>query len=150
MSCKGGAITDEVPVRKDGQGPLNDLDGLLSNGRTYRGEGRSVVVVGTPIWEQHIGDGNFAVGNTLTRADCTLVPALFLCETTVPVFGVDNPILASPKVAAYWAKIKTNEHAARVLEELARGLKARLDGTEHKMVKAAIAKAKAEQAAGAS
>ena len=65
----------------------------------------------------------------------------------MPVLDVDNPILATTKVAAYWAKIQTNEHAKRVSDEMARSLKARLDGTELKMVKGAIAKAKAEQEA---
>ena len=96
--------------------------------------------------ERHIGEGGFAVGDSLTRADCSLVPALFLCENTVPRLDVDNPILATKKVAAYWAKIQTNEHAARVLDEMKKGLQARLDGTERKMVEAAIAKAKAAEA----
>jgi glutathione S-transferase len=96
--------------------------------------------------ERHIGTGDFAVGDQLSRADCTLVPALFLCESTVPRLGVENPILATTRIAVYWAKIQKNEHAARILDEMARGLKARLDGTEAAMVKAAIAKAKAEQA----
>jgi len=92
--------------------------------------------------ERHIGSGNFAVGDTLTRADCTLVPALFLCERTVPGLDVENPILATQKVAAYWEKIQTNEFAARILDEMTRGLQARLDGTERKFIEAAIAKEK--------
>ena len=99
--------------------------------------------------ERHIGDGDFAVGDKLTRADCTLVPALFLCENTVPRLDVENPILATTKVAAYWAKIQTNEYAARVIDEMTRGMQARLDGTERKMIEAAIAKVKAEKEAGA-
>ncbi len=92
--------------------------------------------------EQHIGTGEYAVGDALSRADCTLVPALFLCESTVPRLGVENPILASEKVAAYWARIQKNEFAAIVIDEMRRGLQARLDGTERKMVEEAIAKAK--------
>jgi len=95
--------------------------------------------------ERHIGEGDFAVGDKLTRADCTLVPALFLCESTVPRLDVENPILATTKVAAYWAKIQKNEHAAKVSDEMTRGLQARLDGTERKMIEAAIAKAKAAE-----
>jgi glutathione S-transferase len=97
---------------------------------------------GVGALEQHIGTGNFAVGNSLTRADCTLVPALFLCESTVPRFGVDNPVDATDKVATYWSRIQENEYAVKVIEEMDRGLKARLDGTERKMVMEAIAKAK--------
>ena len=101
------------------------------------------VVRGMGALEQHIGEGDFAVGNELTRADCSLVPALFLCEHTVPRLDVDNPILATEKVAAYWQKIQRNEHAARVLDEMMRGLQARLDGTERKQIEAAIARSKA-------
>ena len=51
---------------------------------------------------------------------------------------------ATQKVAAYWEKIQSNEHAARVLDEMHRGLQARLDGTERKQIEAAIAKQKAQ------
>ena len=98
------------------------------------------VTRGMGALERHIGDGEFAVGDVLTRADCTLVPALFLCETTVPRLDVDNPILATEKVAAYWQKIQSNEFAARILDEMAKGMQARLDGTERKMIEAALAK----------
>jgi glutathione S-transferase len=91
--------------------------------------------------EQHIGSGDYAVGETLTRADCTLVPALFMCEHAVPLLAVDNPILATEKVAAYWKKIQVHEHAAKVIAEMMRGLMARMDGSEKKMVEAAISAA---------
>jgi glutathione S-transferase len=91
--------------------------------------------------QRHIGEGLLAVGGALSRADCTLVPALWMCENTVPRLDVDNPIVATEKVAAYWEKIQQNEHAARVLAEMTAGMKARLDGTERKMVEAARAKA---------
>jgi glutathione S-transferase len=94
--------------------------------------------------EQHIGTGDYAVGDTLTRADCTLVPALFLCEYAVPSLGGENPILATEKVAAYWQKIQRNEFAAKVIEELMRGMKARLDGSEKKMIEEKIAAARTE------
>lgn len=95
--------------------------------------------------ERHIGTGDFAVGDSLTRADCTLVPALFMCESTVPRLDAENPILATKKVAAYWGKIQTNEFAAKIMDEMKRGLKARLDGSEAKLRAELIAKAKAAQ-----
>jgi glutathione S-transferase len=102
------------------------------------------VTRGMGALEKHIGDGEFAVGDSLSRADCTLVPALFLCEFTVPRFDVDNPIIGTTKVAAYWKRIADNPHAARILDEMHKGLQARLDGTERKMIEAAFAKAKAK------
>ena len=91
--------------------------------------------------EQHIGFGDFAVGDKLTRADCTLVPALWMCQGTVPRLGGENPIPSAKKVTAYWEKIQKNEYAIKIIDEMKRGMKARLDGTEAKMRAAAIAKA---------
>jgi glutathione S-transferase len=102
------------------------------------------VTRGMGALEQHIGQGDYAVGGKLTRADCTLVPALFLCERTVPMLDVENPILATTHVAAYWDKIQGNEFAAKVLDEMDRGLRERQDGTERKRIEAAIAKQKAQ------
>ena len=88
------------------------------------------VARGMGALEHLIGSGDFAVGNTMTIADCTLVPALWMCQNTVPNLDVPCPIDAATKVAAYWAKIQKNEIAAKVLAEMDRGMQARLDGTE--------------------
>lgn len=116
---------------------IDDIRDLLI-GQVNRGMG---------ALEQHMGTGDFAVGDCLTRADCTLVPALFLCQNTVPMLDVENPILATTRVAAYWEKIQSNEYAARVLGEMTRGLQARMDGTERKQIEASIAAARAAAAA---
>lgn len=80
------------------------------------------VIRGVKALEHYIGVDGFAVSGRLTMADCTLVPALFLIENVLPTVEVENPIPQSPKVAAYWAAIQKNEHAAKVLVELHRGL----------------------------
>ena len=72
-----------------------------------------------------IGQDGFACCGRLTMADCALVPGLFMVENVLPATGVDNPIPANAKVAAYWAAIQTNEHATRTLVELHRGLEER-------------------------
>jgi glutathione S-transferase len=95
--------------------------------------------------DRHLSDDQFAAGRTLTRADCSLVPALWMCAGTVPRLGADDPIPDHARVAEYWARIRSNEHAARVIEEMNRGLKARMDGTERRMAEEAIARAKAER-----
>ena len=71
------------------------------------------------------GEGGFACCGRLTMADCALVPALFLVENTLPATGVPSPLPTLPNVAAYWAAIKQNAHAARTLAELHRGLEER-------------------------
>lgn len=83
------------------------------------------------------------MGNSLTRADCTLVPALWMCSSTVPRLGFDSPILDGSRVSAYWNKIQGNEFAAKILDEMNKGMQARLDGTERKMAEEAIARARA-------
>jgi len=97
---------------------------------------------GVRALEQHIGEGDFAVGDVLTRADCSLVPALWMCSSTLPRLGFDSPILEGTRVSGYWAKIQDNEYAARILGEMNKGMKARLDGSERKMAEAAIARAR--------
>jgi hypothetical protein len=46
-------------------------------------------------------------------------------------------------VSAYWDKIQSNAFAVKILDEMTKGMKARLDGTERKMAEEAIAHAKA-------
>jgi hypothetical protein len=48
------------------------------------------------------------------------------------------------KTEGYWDRIQKNQHAARVIAEMDRGLKARLDGSEQRMVAEAMKKAAAE------
>jgi len=75
--------------------------------------------------DRMIGTDGFACCGRLTMADCALVPAFFLLENTLPATGRENPIPTLPNVAAYWAAIQKNEHAARTLVELHRGLEER-------------------------
>jgi len=69
-----------------------------------------------------IAADGFACGGRITLADCALVPALFFVETVLPAVGADTSIAANANVEAYWASIQRNEHAARALIELRRGL----------------------------
>ncbi len=96
-----------------------------------------------------IGQDGFACCGRFTMADCALVPGLFLVENVLPAVGVDNPIPANANVAAYWTAIQKNEHAARTLVELYRGLEERREmirngSFEKIMAKAAAAMAAAE------
>ena len=97
-----------------------------------------------------IGKDGFACCGRVTMADCALVPGLFLVENVLPTVGLDNPIPKAANVAAYWAAIQQNEHAAKTLAELHRGLEERREmirnGTFAKMMAAMTA---AQQAADA-
>jgi glutathione S-transferase len=83
------------------------------------------VVRGLKALEHYIGGDGFAVLGRLTLADCALVPALFLIENVFETFDVPGPLPGCPKTSAWWTAIKTNEHAARTLVELHRGLEER-------------------------
>lgn len=101
--------------------------------------------------DKMIGQDGFACCGRITMADCALVPGLFLVENVLSNVGVDNPIPKTANVAAYWAAIQRNEHAAKTLAELHRGLEERRElirsGAFKKMMeKAAAAMAEAEKA----
>jgi glutathione S-transferase len=98
------------------------------------------VVRNVKALDKLIGTDGFACCGRLTMADCALVPGLFMIENVLPTTGVENPIPAAANVAAYWAAIQQNEHAARILVELHRGLEERRemirDGRFEKMMTA--------------
>jgi glutathione S-transferase len=83
------------------------------------------VIRGVKALAHYLEGGDFAVCGRLTMADCTLVPALFMIQNVLPTVGVADPIPDVPEVAAYWAALQRNEHAAAVLIELYRGLEER-------------------------
>lgn len=127
-------------------------------GQTYaqtRNEGVVDLLVGQVLrnvkaLDRLIGKDGFACCGRLTMADCALVPALFLIENTLPAAGRENPVPDHANVAAYWAAIQTNEHAARTLAELHRGLEERRElirsGAFAKMMAAAKAAMEAADA----
>ena len=102
------------------------------------------VVRGVTALEEYLTADGYAGGTELTRADCSLVPALYMCDRTLPRLGISNPVLGLVKTEAYWGRIQQNEHAARVIDEMDRGLKARLDGSEQRMVAEAVKQAAAQ------
>ena len=100
--------------------------------------------------DRMIGRDGFACCSRLTMADCALVPALFMVENVLPSTGLEDPIPKRANVAASWAAIQQNEHAAKTLVELHRGLEERREmirnGTFAKMMaRAAAAMAEAEK-----
>ncbi|MGA0602621.1 glutathione S-transferase family protein [Caulobacter sp. KR2-114] len=109
------------------------------------------VVRNVKALDRMIGRDGFACCGRLTLADCAIVPGLFLVENVLPTTGVDNPIPAAGNVAAYWAAIQRNEHAARVLAELHRGLEERRElirsGAFEKMMAASKAAMEAAERA---
>ncbi|MFZ3321566.1 MAG: glutathione S-transferase family protein [Usitatibacter sp.] len=79
----------------------------------------------TKALDRMIGRDGFACLGRVTLADCALVPALFYLEIVLGSRGLADPITANTNVAAYWAAIRRDEHAARILAELHRGVEER-------------------------
>jgi glutathione S-transferase len=83
------------------------------------------VVRNVKALDRFIGKDGFACSGRITMADCALVPGLFLIDTMLSNLGIRNPVPSCPNVAAYWTAIQKNEHAAKTLVELHRGLEER-------------------------
>ena len=79
----------------------------------------------TRALDRMIGRDGFACLGRVTLADCALVPALFYLHNVLARRGLADPIAENANVAAYWAAIQANEHAARILVELHRGMEER-------------------------
>jgi glutathione S-transferase len=107
----------------------------------------SEVVRNLKALDKFIGKDGFACCGHLTLADCALVPGLFFVEEVMPAAGIDSPIPAIADVAAYWAAIQKNEHAAKVLIELHRGLEERREMIRSGELERFIAARSAAQAA---
>lgn len=110
------------------------------------------VVRNLNVLDKFVGTDGFACCGRITLADCALVPALSRVEMVLPAVGIDPPIPAIANVAAYWASIQKNEHAAKVLSELRRGLEERREmirsGEMERFRTAAAAAQKATDAQG--
>ena len=129
LSRLTGALSRQTPAAARDDGVSDQLAGE--------------VVRNIKALDKFIGTDGFACCGRITLADCALVPGLSRVETVLPAVGVDSPIPAIANVAAYWAAIQKNEHAARVLIELHRGLEERRE-----MIRSgAIERFRAEQAA---
>lgn len=108
--------------------PLTPLFGHLSRKRRDQkvvDDGLEQILKGLNSLEYFISDGNFAVDNRLSLADCCLVPILFFVITYLPYFDSAEPLEAYPKVAAYWGAIQENPHAAKVIEEITEAIQAK-------------------------
>lgn len=74
-------------------------------------------------WLDHyLGDGAYAIGDKLTLADCTIMPILFFVQQLGPMLGHDDLLGDSAKVSNYFKVIQADEHAQRVMGEMATAL----------------------------
>jgi len=68
--------------------------------------------------EHFLGPGPYAVGRTLTLADCSMLTGIALVNTSiVPAFGLENPVQVLPKLGAWWEQMGEDPLCVQVLEE---------------------------------
>ena len=70
----------------------------------------------------------YAVGASLTIADCALAPFFFFATRVHPMLGDKDPVAGRPALAAWWDAVRRHDAVARVEGELARALAAELAG----------------------
>lgn len=70
----------------------------------------------------------YAVGDSLTTADCALVPMLMFVGVFGMVFRKGDLLARHTKVAAYWSRVQADPGAAKVLAEMQTALAARRAG----------------------
>jgi glutathione S-transferase len=81
-------------------------------------DGMKGVKEGLAALERIVDDDTYAVGDTLSLADCALVPALFyVTEYATEYFDVGDALDHCPKLQRYWLRIGANPHVARALAD---------------------------------
>lgn len=76
------------------------------------------MMVGYDKLEFYLSGTPYAVEDSLSLADCTLVPSLLLTLRYLPRFGLDSPLDTRPNVQAYWEGIGQDLVAAKVIQEM--------------------------------
>lgn len=69
-----------------------------------------------------LGDGPYAVGGSLSHADCAIAPALLAARVTGGRLGID-PIESLPRVEGYARAVIRDEHVALALVEMQEGIR---------------------------
>lgn len=69
-------------------------------------------------------DDRYAVGTTLTTADCALVPFCYFHRLLLRNLGKDDPALHHRKLAAYLERVQIDPTVQRVITEMREGIAA--------------------------
>ncbi len=78
--------------------------------------------------EAFLAPGPYAVGASLSLADCTLAPIFFFATRLHPTMGDKDPMAERPKLAAWWDAVRQHEAVAKVERELEKALAVFLAG----------------------
>lgn len=81
-------------------------------------DGMQGVKQGLAALERVVDDETYAVGDSLSLADCALAPALFyITAYAEEYFGAGDVLDHCPKLKNYWTRIRANPHVARALAD---------------------------------
>jgi len=75
-----------------------------------------------------MGDGPYAAGETITAADCALIPILFFIQMAGPMFGKGDLLAGLLKLSAYAELLKMDPVAQKVVSEMQAGMRAMQSG----------------------
>jgi glutathione S-transferase len=79
---------------------------------------RGKLAAGFGYIEHFMGAGPYAVGPSLTHADCALLPHFVMLKQTVfPGFGVTDPTTTLPRLKAWWAQVERDPVTSRFVTE---------------------------------
>ena len=84
------------------------------------------LVLGLVRLNHFIEGPDYAVGNTLTLADCALVPTLYVMTRYLPSFDRADQLKKHPKISSYWERIQHNPRAVPIIDDLAAAMRDRL------------------------
>jgi len=73
-----------------------------------------------------LGEGPYALGDSLSAADCTLIPTLFFVGVAAQALGKPELVSGHPKLAAYMGALQKDAIAQKVTAELQAALMERL------------------------
>ena len=79
---------------------------------------RPKLMDGLKLLEERIGGGAYAVGSSLSLADCALVPPLLYITMFLPMLGIAGPLRDFPRTARYFAAIQKHSAAAKIIGEM--------------------------------
>ena len=76
----------------------------------------------------YLDDKQYALGETLSLADCALMPPFLQATIICPMLGLDDPIASHSTIAGYFDKTRNDPHVAPVLADMEPYLRTLLGG----------------------
>ena len=76
----------------------------------------------------YLDDKQYAVGETLSLADCALMPPFFQATIICPMLGLDDPIASHSIISGYFDKTRSDPHVAPNLADMEPYLKTLFGG----------------------